>query len=227
MNAASAPAAADTVALPRPTLLQFWDAEVPDAVQPLLASVQAHNPELDYRCFDDGQAADFIVDNYGADIAQLYRSCAIPAMRSDLFRYCYLLQHGGFYVDADYRCLGPIDELLVAAPRAQLLLRKNGLANGMMYFADAQDPLMQRILDSALTNIRARRSNNVWSVTGPSVLRRLLADAATAPLFDGVDQVDEARFHRVFASVPKLAYKERDDYWLNARRLGLSLFRDA
>ena len=207
------------------SLIQFWDKDIPTAVAELVRGVADVNHRLNYQLFDDQTAAEFIRTEFGSDTLKLYRNCAIPAMRADLFRYCFLARKGGFYIDADYRAVANIEPIVSSDWRASLYQRDKGLANGMMYFRDAADPLAEKVLQTALHNIGSRLSNNVWSVTGPNVLRGLHADKRNAPLFDQVHLMGEAEFARYFKTVPFLDYKKDDSHWLVARVKGLDIFR--
>ena len=51
--------------------------------------------------FDDFKARAFISRHFGRRHTAAYDRCHHPAMRCDYFRLCYLVRHGGFYVDAD------------------------------------------------------------------------------------------------------------------------------
>src|ERR1700730_10750757 len=63
--------------------------------------------------FDDVTAARFIAEHFSALHVLAFKKCQHPAMRSDFFRYAFMLKVGGFYVDADDVYLGgPIERLL-------------------------------------------------------------------------------------------------------------------
>ncbi len=214
------------------TIMQFWDANVPEAVQTLLDTVATNNADQDYRLFDDEAARALIVEEYDSRVAKLYDTCAIPAMRADLFRYCYLYQFGGMYVDADYRGMQSVQSLVDSCDRGCLYEMQSrtsddlGICNGMMYFRHPQDPLMEQILDKALSNIEERVSPNVWSVTGPAVLRAVLARPEAEELLDGITIIDDEVFIRYFEPVYGLEYKKTDAHWFTARESGINIFKD-
>ena len=92
-----------TATIPR-VVIQFWhdSKNIPRDVQECLDSWQP----LDSRgfkrvLFDDLKARRFISKAFGGRHLAAFDRCHHPAMRCDYFRLCYLLQHGGFYVDAD------------------------------------------------------------------------------------------------------------------------------
>jgi hypothetical protein len=84
-------------------IFQYWDREPPGQIRQLLK----HNQELcrkhnvEYVLFDDHGARALIEENFDPSILQAYDVAAHPAMKCDIFRYCYLIKAGGFYVDAD------------------------------------------------------------------------------------------------------------------------------
>lgn len=85
-------------------IVQFWhdrDA-IPEDVQECLDSWEPLNRQGFKRLlFDDNEAGRFISKRLGASYAAAFDLCHHPAMRCDYFRLCYILTHGGFYVDAD------------------------------------------------------------------------------------------------------------------------------
>ncbi|MFK7993417.1 MAG: glycosyltransferase family 32 protein [Granulosicoccus sp.] len=208
------------------TLFQFWDSDIPDEVAKLTQGVAAINSAVDYRLFDDISAAGFIREEFGADVLKLYDSCVIPAMRADLFRYCYLVKCGGFYIDADFPAVASIEPVIETDWQGCLYMRAKGLANGMMFFREAGHPLAEKILQKALDNMTRRTSNNVWEVTGPHVLREVYADQNNSGLFDGIHLMGEEEFIGYFKPSPNLGYKHDDSHWLIARQKGLKIFKD-
>jgi mannosyltransferase OCH1-like enzyme len=102
--------------IPR-VVVQFWDDpfRLPSDVQECLDSWRPLEAAGFTRVlFDDESASRFISEVFGSTFLTAYERCAHPAMRCDYFRLCFLLAHGGFYVDADEVYLGTsCDELFV------------------------------------------------------------------------------------------------------------------
>jgi hypothetical protein len=102
-------------------LVQFWDTrtDVPRDVAECIASwdqILDDVPGLSRAMFDDDSARQFIRDELSPEHAAAFEACRHPAMRCDYFRLCFLLQHGGVYVDADEVYLGGLGpELLVGS----------------------------------------------------------------------------------------------------------------
>lgn len=96
-------AAQAEVDIPR-VLVQYWhDASgVPPDVAECLASWRPFIGRGFQRVlFSDDTARTFIAESFSPRYVQAFDRCRHPAMRCDYFRLCWLLQEGGFYVDAD------------------------------------------------------------------------------------------------------------------------------
>lgn len=206
------------------TLLQFWDSNPPEYITTLLNSVESNNPDLDYVLYDDERASAYIDSHYGTEMTKVYQGCALPSMRADLFRYFFLLREGGFYIDADFSCSRSLDPLLEKGSAGCLYERKAGICNGMLYVREPQNPLLDRILQDALGNIKSRSSNSVWAVTGPGIVQRLYAHERNRHLFEGFGIIDDDEFYSYFGIVTGLEYKQGDDHWTVARDKGLSIY---
>jgi mannosyltransferase OCH1-like enzyme len=82
---------ATKVNIPR-TIVQFWD--------------DLAKANFSHIVFDDNEACLFISNSFNEKYLAAFDKCYHPAMRCDYFRLCYLLQKGGFYIDADERYQG-------------------------------------------------------------------------------------------------------------------------
>jgi hypothetical protein len=90
-------------------LFQFWDdlTTLPEDVRECIDSWDELT-RLGFRrvLFDDNDARDFIEQHYSPDHLAAYDKCHHPAMKCDYFRLCFLLSHGGAYIDADEEYVG-------------------------------------------------------------------------------------------------------------------------
>lgn len=110
--------------IPR-VIVQFWDDpfRLPSDVRECLDSWRPLSSSGFKRLvFDDDRASQFISRVFGRSFVAAFDRCHHPAMRCDYFRLCFLLAHGGFYVDADEYYLGTsyeelfLDNMLKAQP---------------------------------------------------------------------------------------------------------------
>jgi hypothetical protein len=160
-------------------------------VAALLASFEGQG--LPHLVFSERRAADFIAAHCGEREARAFRACGVPAMQADYFRYCALHALGGAYVDADFRCLAPLDDLLEESPGGTLFGRPELPArwrtpqfewrervgpyrvvmNSFFAFPSPGHPLLELAIEIATANVEARVAEDVALVTGPAIFTSL------------------------------------------------------
>jgi mannosyltransferase OCH1-like enzyme len=85
-------------------IVQFWHDfnNIPDDVNDCIKSWEPLREHGFARLlFDNTSAKNYILKYFGKYYVKAYDLCHHPAMRCDYFRLCYILQDGGFYIDAD------------------------------------------------------------------------------------------------------------------------------
>jgi len=92
------------------TIHQIWisdvSPELPDRFKKYRDTWLDKHPNWDYRIWNL-QNLDFSPRSH-----RLFKACQHPAQIADLLRMEILFVHGGVYVDTDFECLRPIDDLL-------------------------------------------------------------------------------------------------------------------
>jgi mannosyltransferase OCH1-like enzyme len=206
-------------------LIQFWDARPPPEVADLMDGWQRLNPDFEYLRFDEIAAEQFISDNFGPAYLRAFRSCALPAMKSDYFRYCALYALGGLYVDAGTQCVRPASLLTTTVGRGLLLSVEGRVINRFMYFRNRNDVLMEHAIAAATRNIAARLSNNVWEVTGPGILTRLYNETSPTrdEAFRDISIVETRNTKPYFLFRWDLDYKRNASHW-SRRQAVASIF---
>jgi hypothetical protein len=175
-------------------IVQFWDGEeVPAEVAGLMATFDELNPGRPHRVFSARSAAELIGERFGERQLAAFRSCAVPAMQADYFRYCAIHALGGVYVDVDFRCVVPLDPLL-RGPQAGTLFGRRELPprwrvpefewrervgpfrvvmNSFFAFSAPGHPLLELAIEIATVNVERRVSEDVALVTGPAIFTSL------------------------------------------------------
>ena len=162
-------------------IMQFWDKKnIPHEVQQLMHGVQKHNPDWCHVIFDEEGALLFIEKYYPEEVKTAFLMCKVPAMKADLFRYAYLYNEGGFYLDADVTCHSSLNNLLKGNVSALFFRRQNRVANDAI-FVPARFDIIKLALDLAVSNVLSKVSNDIWSVTGPGVLREAVQSTLELP----------------------------------------------
>ncbi|TPG45798.1 hypothetical protein EAH89_25670 [Roseomonas nepalensis] len=158
---------------------------------------------FDILTFNDLSAAAYIEKTCAPRHLEAFRRCHHPAMRSDLFRLCYLSSSGGFYVDADdamtegnWRLLYGNDRLKLQPlsfdiPRQSLVAvagfwrfdqpRPDRLyyVNNNPLVAPPGHPVLRRALERATAALLAATGPiDIQATTGPGNLTVVLAEHA-------------------------------------------------
>lgn len=177
----------------RPPIIQYWhDPQPPEVVSEALASFEQHNPGRPHLIFDRDRAETFIGDHFSPLEVEAFRTCALPAMQADYFRYCAVFVLGGVYVDADFRCAADISQLANADGCEGLLFGRpdpvsepvaaalgpyrvgpyRALNNEVFAFNRPGHPLLKLALEVATANIQYRVADGprgIWLTTGPGI----------------------------------------------------------
>jgi hypothetical protein len=154
----------------RPLIVQYWhDGAPPAYIEELLETFREHNPEMTQLVFDEASAEDLIGERLGEREVAAFRSCAVPSMQADYFRYCAALVLGGLYSDADLRCISSFQPDMPAPGEGWLILRPSRpVVNGLFAFGSPGHPLLKLTVELATTNIEHRRWS-VYMATGPGL----------------------------------------------------------
>jgi hypothetical protein len=189
------------------TIVQFWNTpELPEDISSLVETWKVHNPTMKYKRFSYEDAESFISQHYGNEIHGLFRSAALPAMQSDIFRVAYCLKMGGFYIDCGTKCNASIAPLL--SEEHLFLVRKwhGGIWNGAIG-CRAGHPALESIWLRIVQNLKARNSNDVWRLTGPLSFNQMVdsnefvgslhivEQPSTKPFFDIVNELEHKKKH--------------------------------
>ena len=172
---------------PRPVrahLMQFWNSpEVPADVRRTMQSWTRNHPGWDHTVFNAEDALRFLGEHLGDDTVRAFRLCYHPAMMADMFRVAFLSVAGGFYADADEKCLQPLTDILPDPASVEIVSPHSGWVPGhvennfigcrpgSVLCRAVVDGMTQEILQCAHEGRRAE----IWQVTGPGALTRGVA----------------------------------------------------
>jgi hypothetical protein len=184
-------------------LVRYWHdpAALPDDVKECLSSWDRLSDHgFEFQLFNDASAAAYVADVYGEREGAAFARCGHPAMRCDYFRLCFILEEGGFYVDADDVLLGDgwrdlfIDDALKLQPLcydipaggmlpAAEIWRTELPSEGRIFYvnndplvAPPGHPVIKRALDRATDKLLGGDpAPEIQSTTGPGNLTSALA----------------------------------------------------
>jgi mannosyltransferase OCH1-like enzyme len=154
-----------------PPIIQYWhSAEPPDYILELTGTFRGLNPALRHLVFCEAEAEKLIGEHFTAREVSAFRSCAVPAMQADYFRYCAVLALGGLYADADCRCVADVRPFIPDAGGGLLFRGDKGhVINGVFSFGSPGHAFLELALEIATLNIEHRLHRSVFATTGPMI----------------------------------------------------------
>ncbi len=160
---------------------QYWhDPAPPTDVAALIAGWRSGNPGAEHRRFDDTTALRWLAERYPKPVAMAFRRAREPAMRADLLRLAFLYAEGGYWADADDRCLAPVAGLAPPGTRFLAYQEEHGTLGNNLLGATPRHPVIGRALGQALLAITRGDEDVVWLATGPGCVTRAFAQTLAA-----------------------------------------------
>lgn len=194
------------------TIMQYWhSSQLPADIASWVKLWQQRNPDFQHRLFNDATAREYLSEHFPQSYVEAFNDCALPAMRCDFFRYAFIYHEGGVYVDAAISCTTPLADWLDLTADLILLKKEkwDGRPTNSFIVGKARHPFMKKVLEECVTNIQNQVSNNVWLVTGPGVIKKLLEsdDIAEKPELIGY------RLFKTHAPPHQNASHKKTEHW--------------
>jgi mannosyltransferase OCH1-like enzyme len=145
----------------------------------LIETWKALNPDFQHYLFNSETAMRFLIENYSREAVVAYQRATEPAQKSDLFRLAWLFAKGGYYADADDRCLSRIDTLAPAHVNLVLYQEEYGTVGNNFIAVTPRHPVIGRALQHAVNSINRGDRDLIWLATGPGLLTRALVETLT------------------------------------------------
>ena len=93
-------------------LFQSWETtNIEPEFQKIIDKWKEFNPDYEYIFHNSEQRLKFIEENFEENVVNAYNKIIPGAYKCDLWRYCVLYIHGGFYADIDTLCMGKLNDL--------------------------------------------------------------------------------------------------------------------
>jgi mannosyltransferase OCH1-like enzyme len=137
-------------------------------------------------------------------------------MKADLFRLAVLYREGGYYVDADDRCLAPIPTI-DPGDRGLIVYQEDlgTVANDFIGVAPGH-PVIGHALGAAREAIERGDTDMLWLATGPGLLTRSLAAHLAGHRHERLKAMYVLERHDMFKAVAihcAAAYKHTSKHW--------------
>ncbi len=157
----------DELLIPK-TIHQIWvGGPLPQKYKGIKQSWKRLHPNWEYKLWTDADVKDLDMQN-----RELYNQATNIGQKADILRCEILNQFGGVYVDMDFECLKPLDELhyLYTFYTGLNHVRTVELANGLIACAP-DHPLMQRMIQNISVAKNPRRKDwrqQIIKTSGPA-----------------------------------------------------------
>ena len=197
-------------------LAQYWDEDIPADVEKMCAGWRQKHSEFTYSRFSKTAARRYIAESGITGALTAFDRAIEPAMKADLFRLAYLYREGGWYVDADDRCMGSISDFRNASQSLLVYQEDFGtIGNNFIGVAPAH-PVLGYALAEAVKAVNRGDHDVVWLSTGPGLLTRSLARYFAENLRGTVDVVAGAgppQLTDIVAMHCVASYKHTTKHW--------------
>ena len=162
---------------------QTWKSEIiPAEFQEFVASWRSFHPSWEFRLWSDEDNRHLVQQHYDW-LLPTYDGYPFAVQRADMARILYMHQFGGLYVDLDFECLRPFDDL-VSAGVVFMGREKGGLgwykrrldyACNALLASPPGHSLWIRLLKKFVASARPQRrwesrTSYVLATTGPQIL---------------------------------------------------------
>jgi mannosyltransferase OCH1-like enzyme/predicted Zn-dependent protease len=198
-------------------LTQYWDtSEPPKQVVWLMDLARDMNPDYDYCRFNDSEARQFLRDMEEPAVFRAFQIGHKPAVKADILRLAVLWHEGGVYLDADDRCLHPLDS--VVDQRLRFIGYQEAPRNiGNNFLAvEPGNPIIRAALEDAVFAFEKSLGEVAWLGTGPGALTRAFARFATTQdgsLAPDIWIMPESRLRHFIAPHIRMSYKFGHTHW--------------
>jgi len=199
---------------------QFWDGPpLPEAFAAFAEGWQRLHPDWRYRLWGGGDLPPLRNQDLYDRAAEICPGLE-GQLRSDIVRYELLHRFGGVWVDLDFECLKPIDDLLADTTCFVAWVTGEYVNNAIMG-ASRQHRFIKRLIDGLPASIAAHPGAAPRVVSGPHYLTPLWREHGKE---DGVTAFPKRYFYEVlWSELKRLGEAPHKDeyarhYWNNRHR---------
>ena len=182
-----------------------------------MATWKRAHPDFTYIRLNDATARDFLRTHRMSDVLAAYGRAREPAQRAD-HRLAYLAVHGGFYADADDRCVVPLESFV--PPEAALAVWQEdfGTLGNNFIGAAPGHPVIALALRLGTEALNRGDNDFLWLSTGPGLLTRAFAQTTASRRSGAADNLNAVIFDYGFLNRRvgfhcQVTYKKTKRHW--------------
>jgi mannosyltransferase OCH1-like enzyme len=197
-------------------IAQYWDADIPADVEMLCESWRSHHPNFAYTRFSNTEARQFLERKGPSGALQAFDRAREAAMKADVFRLALLYDQGGYYIDADDKCVAPISTIEHADCDLLLYQEDYGTTGNNFIGCAPRHPAIGSALRNAIDSINGGDTDMVWLATGPGLMSRAVAVHLAENLTERLKTtliLERHELARIAAIHIQTAYKQTRKNW--------------
>lgn len=205
-------------------IVQYWSqGRPPPDIAALMQSWRVLNPDHSHLLLSDPAAMIWLRNHCRPEVLAAFQRATQIAQRSDLLRLAVLAVQGGFYADADDRCVGKLSEHVPQGVGLVLYQEDFATLGNNFIGCVPGHPIIVGALEMAVQAINGGDTETLWLMTGPGLITRAAARYVAAhpgtaeAALAGIAIFDRAGLSRCVAMHCQAVYKSTNDHWL--RRL--------
>ena len=155
--------------IPKHIVQTFPDPNIiPGRVSNEIARFLKINDDYHYTLFSDTSMYAFVHQYFDDNIRRAYDDLNSPVAKTDLWRYLFLYQEGGVYLDMDATIICTLSDFLSDSDSCLISTEnfKNLYVQWALVFAP-NHPILELTINRVVKNIQTRRNPTVHGTTGP------------------------------------------------------------
>ena len=154
-------------------IAQYWDRPDPGPdLRALMRTWRDAHPDHAVMLFDDAAARAFLRGELLSRRLARLHARQEPAQKADLFRLAFLFAEGGYWADADDRCLAPLGSVVPRHAALAVYLEEYGTLGNNFVGTAPRHPVIGLALDLAVEAVNRGDRDIMWLSTGPGLLTR-------------------------------------------------------
>jgi hypothetical protein len=171
-------------------IYQTWGSlELPERMQDAVNSLKQANTGFSHRLIDDAGQRAFLVENFSDDVVAAYDTLVPGAFKADLWRYCVMYLHGGYYIDIKFIPVNGWSFANLTTPSYVLDHSHtfpdaaHGVYNAFL-MAKPGCPIMKAAIKGVVKNVKNRVLTEQLSVTGPGLMGSIVSSEECSLYWD-------------------------------------------
>ena len=158
-------------------IFQYWHAETPPPdIEALMETWPAAHPGWEYRRFTDASARAWL-QSHAPEALRAYLNTQSFVQKSDVLRLALLLHEGGWYADADDRCLAPLTTLGTNSATLATYQEEFATLGNNLIGAQPGHRAIELAFTGAIAALMRSDRDIIWLSTGPALLTRSFVSA--------------------------------------------------